>query len=248
MLTSVGDGLFGESYGSEPFEVLALPGWMRKRSDFRVVLASMNALALDLPGFGGSSPEPDLAGGARHYADLVAPALGACADRVVIVGHSFGGRVAVHLAEMYPERVAGLVLTGVPLLRRNDRPPPRVSIGHRVARWAHRRGLVSDERMESRRRKSGSADYQNSSGIMRQVLVAVVQEAYEPQLQSIASAGIRTALVWGASDDDVPISTAERAAELLGPEAYVEVIAGAGHLLPLEQPDSLIAAIAGIAR
>ena len=42
-------------------------------------------------------------------------------DRPVLVGHSFGGRVAVRLAATNPELVRGLVLTGVPLLRPRDR-------------------------------------------------------------------------------------------------------------------------------
>ena len=40
---------------------------------FDQVLAGYDALALDLPGFGGASPEPPTATGAAGYAELVAP-------------------------------------------------------------------------------------------------------------------------------------------------------------------------------
>ena len=96
MLRAVGDGLFGEQYGSAPGTVLALPGWMRlarrlPRRPRRARRAGPRPAGLRrrvaAAGRGG--------GGGRATPRLVAPALDACADRVVVVGHSFGGRVAV---------------------------------------------------------------------------------------------------------------------------------------------------------
>ena len=40
----------------------------------------------------------------------------------VVVGHSFGGRIAVCLAALYPDRVGSLVLTGVPLVKQTPSP------------------------------------------------------------------------------------------------------------------------------
>jgi pimeloyl-ACP methyl ester carboxylesterase len=243
MLTALADGLFAEQFGNLPARVIALPGWMRKRDDFRLVLDGLDALAIDLPGFGGASPQPSSAGGASHYADLVEPALSHASERCVVLGHAFGGRVAVHLAARYPDRVKGIVLTGVPLLHRDDRAAPSVPIVHRVSRWAHRRGLLSDARMEARRRRSGSADYRASSGIMRDVLVIAVNESYEPELRTVAGGSQRVELVWGADDVDVPVRTAERAQSILGHNASLRVIDGIGHLVPLESPTSLRASV-----
>lgn len=243
MLTALADGLFAEQYGRLPARVIALPGWMRKRDDFRLVLEGLDALAVDLPGFGGASPEPASAGGASHYADLVSPALAHAVDDIILLGHSFGGRVAVHLAARHADRVRGLVLTGVPLLARDDRPAPKVAISHRVSRWAHRRGLLSDQRMEAHRRRSGSADYRASSGIMRDVLVMAVNESYESELRQLSAVAEKVELVWGRADLDVPVRTAERAQSILGPTASLTVLEGVGHLVPLESPASLRAAI-----
>jgi pimeloyl-ACP methyl ester carboxylesterase len=243
MLTALSDGLFAEQFGNLPARAIALPGWMRKRDDFRRVLEGLDALAVDLPGFGGASPEPRSAGGASHYADLVTPALSQASEHLVLVGHSFGGRVAVHLAARHPDRVKGLVLTGVPLLKRDDRPAARVPIAHRVSRWAHRRGLLSDAGMEARRQRSGSTDYRASSGIMRDVLVIAVNETYEAELRTIAGGTQCVELLWGADDVDVPVRTAERAQLMLGPHTSLQVVDGVGHLVPLESPTSLRAAI-----
>jgi len=239
VLRALTDELFAEQHGSPPARVLALPGWMRPRADFRHVLDGYDALAVDLPGFGGASPEPPAAVGAAGYAAVVAPALDACADRVVVLGHSFGGRVAVHLAVDHPDRVAALVLTGVPRLVAPDHVPAP-STGFRVVRWLHRRGLVSDDRMEAVRRSRGSDDYRNATGVMRDVLVIAVNEHYEPLLPRVMCP---VELVWGDDDTAAPLTVAERAVSLFGGEATLTIVPGAGHLTPLTAAAALRAAL-----
>jgi pimeloyl-ACP methyl ester carboxylesterase len=232
--------LFGQVHGARQPRVVALHGWARRGSDFDQVLAGLDAVAFDLPGFG-ATPPPDVAVGSARYADAVAVALAAWTDPVVVVGHSFGGRVAVQLAATRPELVAGLVLTGVPLIRRSGgrRPPP----GYRLVRWAHRVGLVSDERMERLKRSRGSADYRAATGVMRDVLVTVVNESYEDPLSRLRCP---VRLVWGEADGEVPVEVARRALEVLttaGADARLEVVPGVGHLVPVEAPAALRAAI-----
>jgi pimeloyl-ACP methyl ester carboxylesterase len=239
MLRSLADGLFGEQLGAQPARVLALPGWMRSRGDFRALLDGYDALAVDLPGFGGASPEPAFATGAAGYAAAVAPALDACADEVVVLGHSFGGRVAVNLAVTRPERVRALVLTGVPRLVPPDHVPTP-SASFRFARWLHGHGMVSDSRMEALRRQRGSDDYRNATGVMRDVLVIAVNEHYEDLLPGIRCP---VELVWGDDDTAAPLSGAERARSLFGREAALTIVAGAGHMTPLTAAPALRAAL-----
>jgi pimeloyl-ACP methyl ester carboxylesterase len=239
MLRAIGDGLFGEQYGDSPARVLALPGWMRQRSDFRLVLDGYDALALDLPGFGGASPEPTSPSGAAGYASTVAAALDACAEHVVVLGHSFGGRVAVNLAVAHPDRVAALVLTGVPRLVAPQQVP-RPSTGFRLVRWLHRRGVVSDARMEALRRTRGSDDYRNATGVMRDVLVIAVNEHYEDVLPNIHCP---VELVWGDDDTAAPLTMAQRAVARFGNGAALTIVPGAGHLTPLTAAPALRAAL-----
>ncbi|MGD9798692.1 MAG: alpha/beta fold hydrolase [Acidimicrobiia bacterium] len=96
---------------------MLLHGWGRDRRDLLPVVDGLPlaVAALDLPGFG-TSPAPPEPWGAADYAavvgdavtDLLGPGLGAGAGSVVLVGHSFGGRVAVALAAG-DDRVAGLL-------------------------------------------------------------------------------------------------------------------------------------------
>jgi len=72
-------------------------------------LAGLRVLAPDLRGHGDSPWEPPWDSG-RHVADLVAVLDAAGLARAVVVGHSFGGLLALRLAARAPHRVRGLVL------------------------------------------------------------------------------------------------------------------------------------------
>ena len=102
-------------------------------------------MAIDLPGFG-ATPPPSGATGAYGYAERLVPVMEGLPRPPVLLGHSFGGRVAVVLAATRPDLVSSLVLTGVPLTRRTGGRRP--AVGYRLARRAHRWGLLSDDRME----------------------------------------------------------------------------------------------------
>jgi pimeloyl-ACP methyl ester carboxylesterase len=94
--------------------------------------------------------------------------------------------------------------------------------------------------MERMRRNRGSADYRASTGVMRDILVKVVNESYEGQLRRI-SAPVH--LLWGAEDAEVPVSVAEASVALLS-NATLEILPGVGHMVPLEAPDALRSAVA----
>jgi pimeloyl-ACP methyl ester carboxylesterase len=97
--------------------------------------------------------------------------------------------------------------------------------------------------MERLRRSRGSADYRAATGIMRDVLVTVVNESYEDELTSLSCP---VSLIWGADDADVPVSVAESAREVLesaGVEVTMDALPGVGHFTPTTAPGALRALI-----
>jgi pimeloyl-ACP methyl ester carboxylesterase len=257
----VGGAIFAEVSGSGWPLVVALHGWRRDRADMAPATAGLpgTVARLDLPGHG-SSPEPPEPWGSPDYAHRVGMAVdelladlheedeaddqsGAprSGGRAVVVGHSTGGRIGVCLAAQRPELVAGLVLAGVPLLRK---PPGKPKPAFRLVRWLHRRGLASDARMEAWRERYGSPDYVAARGVMRQVLVRLVAESYEQQLGQIECP---VALVWGELDTAAPLDMARQAAELIPTEHTLDVAEGVGHDVHTERPDLLQARITELA-
>lgn len=234
-LISVGP-LFAERFGSGPPTVLALHGWGRRGSDFAASMDGFDALAPDLPGFG-ASPPPSEVMGAAGYAEMIREIFDEFDRPPVVVGHSFGGRVAV-VAQAQAPQAAGLVLVGSPLVRLPSRRRP--PLAYRLVRWGNRLGVVSDARLEAEKRRRGSADYRAATGVMRDILVKVVNESYEQELARI-DAPVR--LVWGEDDAEVPVETARRAAGLLGGPVEMDVLPGVGHHVPWQAPEAIASAV-----
>lgn len=92
--------------------------------------------------------------------------------------------------------------------------------------------------MERRRRRHGSADYRAATGVMRDVLVRVVNESYEEEL---AGLDLPVHLLWGADDREVPVEVGEKARNLIargGAEVELEVLDGVGHHVPIRAPEA----------
>ena len=246
MLKSFAGGrIFGATWGSGAATVVALHGWQRTHADFDGVFGDSEfttghgGIGLDLFGFGATPPPPE-PWGADEYARHLLPLFDGTdglAERVTVVGHSFGGRVAVRLAALAPDRIERLVVTGSPLLVRAGRPAAP-ALSYRLGRFLHRRGLVGDARMEALRQRHGSPDYRAASGVMRGVFVKELGERATRGADDLAAVGCHVDLVWGAEDREVPLEVAERARGMLRSSTLL-TLPGIGHLTPTEAPDAL---------
>ncbi len=249
MLKSFAGGrVFGGTWGSGVPTVLALHGWQRTHLDFSPVFDDpapgdgLSAIGPDLFGFGATPPPPE-PWGTPEYARHLLPLFeepGVLAERVIVVGHSFGGRVAVRLFGLVPDRIERVVLTAVPLLDREGRST-RTAASYRLARRLHRMGLLGEARLEAMRNRHGSADYRAAQGVMRGVLVRLLAEQYG---DDIAAIGCPVDLVWGERDTEVPVEVAVRAQPMF-PSATLLTLPGVGHLTPTEAPAQLRRAILG---
>lgn len=247
MLKSFAGGrLFGGGWGSGVPTVLALHGWRRTHQDFAPAFGSpeaesaLSTIAPDLWGFG-ATPAPPEPWGSDEYARQLVPLFeepGVLADRVVVVAHSFGGRVAARLWPLVPDRIERVVFCGVPFLDRQGRKS-RPAATFRLMRSLHRAGLVGDERMEALRNRYGSADYRAATGVMRGVFVKLLAEQYADDLAAITNS---VELLWGEEDTEVPVEVAVRARDLL-PDGHLVTLPGIGHLLPTEAPDRLLQSV-----
>jgi pimeloyl-ACP methyl ester carboxylesterase len=216
--------IFAEHLDGATPTILALHGWGRDRADLLGSLTGRQVVAPDLPGFGASPPPPE-PWGAGRYADLVARMLtSADLAPVVVVGHSFGGRVAAHLAADHAHLVDGVVFVGAPLLRLAS--PARSPLPYRLARRLRRLRLVPESWLDSMRQRYGSTDYRAATGVMRAVLVTVVNEDYRDELARISCP---VGFCWGSDDTAARPQVAEDAARIVDRCVSIDIVDDAGH-------------------
>jgi pimeloyl-ACP methyl ester carboxylesterase len=240
-----------------PPHLVLLHGQPGLAADWEPVIAnlpaSVSAIALDRPGHG-SSPLPG--GGLEDNAAAVLNALDARGiDRFVLVGHSYGGGVALQVAASAPQRVEALVLlasVGPDCLNFFDwllAAPVAGAFASRIA-WQltppFARAVLRF--MSGKRHPNwqvwGHAHWENGP-LWRTFLAeqkALVREAQE--FERLATSITAPALVvTDPRDQLVPFKTAEALIGAL-PDARLHLIEKAGHHLPLRAPEEVASQIA----
>lgn len=218
-------------------------------------------IAPDLLGHGGSDkPRADysVGGYANGMRDLLT-VLGI--DRVSVVGHSFGGGVAMQFAYQFPERTERLILVGsgglgpevTPAIRAITTPGFHQAMGLltlpgvRHVGAAGMRALAATG-VRAARDLSELADIYDSfkdprtRAAIRHVVRAVVD--WRGQIVTMADRAYLTeampiCVVWGRNDQVIPVRHAGNAAAL-APSARVEIIPNAGHFPHKDHPQRFV--------
>ena len=222
--------------GAENPVVLMLHGFFGGAHNWRACADALSpryrVLAPQLPFFGLQPHEDRLGQVTDFLGGLMAEQN---AGRMVIVGNSLGGHLAVNLALRAPERVVGLVLTGSAglyernLVRKIQRRPGRDWVRERIMEIFFDESLVTCEMVDEV--LDLLDDRQKALGILRMaktIRFASVRELL-PQVRC------PVLLIWGADDKITPPGTAREFQSLL-PDADLHFISRCGHAPMMERP------------
>jgi pimeloyl-ACP methyl ester carboxylesterase len=218
--------------------LLLLHGWGAERAVFAPLqqhfARHMQVWSLDFPGFGASG-EPPAVWGVGEYADFVLEFCRAVGlQNPSVLGHSFGGRVAIVLASrafgarLVLADAAGLIPKRGPAYYArvySYKAAKKVMSLPGLRRWY-------DRALALWLKRNPSGDYARAAGIMRAVFVKVVNEDLAPLLPLIS---VPTLLMWGEKDSETPLADGQKMEKLIA-DAGLVVFAGAGHYPFLEQP------------
>jgi len=251
--------------GGAPPHAIVLPGLM---ADWRALAPQIRTLrrlgwtvhVVDLPGF---ALQPSLAPADAtvvRLADYVAKVMADLSiPHALVLGHSLGGGVALHLALRRPELViapAGLGISlhwiyklyCVPLLGRALLRPAvlRASSIRRFLVGSRRRG---DARFVARLVRHGTRNRPRS--LSARAIIWANQPRRWDKARALLPGGeqrgiridgrlaelskVPTLVLWGDEDRIIPVGDARRCKEL--PLAEVRIARGVGHSLPLEAAD-----------
>lgn len=215
-------------------DVVLLHGWGQSSLALKplgeLLAPHLRVHLVDLPGFG-QSENPNGVWSSFDYAErLVGYFKEKGLHKVDLVGHSFGGKVAMSLASRYPGGVGRLVLMSSSGLR------PRWSFGRRcrlkALRWLGKGIKGIDAVMHTQifarwfATRYGSADYKNA-GSLRPILVKAVNDDLSEAIRDLELPAL---ILWGERDTETPVEVAHRLHALL-PSSTLRVFPGKGHWL-----------------
>lgn len=222
--------------------------------------AGRRTLAPDLPGLGGSAfPGPfDLASVAAEVAALLDHETQGPVD---VVGHDWGGGVALALAAVRPDLVRRLVLLNAAHRSAPLRRAPHVPLfalpvlpeavfrlgGARLVDLMLRLGWKAATPLDPELRSEYLAAYADPARVP--AMLAYYRAAVRPQVRALLPgqpAAPRlpqvvtqdATVLWGAADPVLPVQVAERIAAELGPTTTVVTVPGAGHFVHEEAPET----------
>lgn len=150
-----------------------------------------NVLILDLPGFG-ESDEPTEVWSIYDYAEMVNFFVKELKlKNPIIIGHSFGGKIALTYAIKYdPKKV---VLLASPYKKKIKKESIKLKVLKSLKKVP---GLNKLENVV--KKHMGSTDYRNASEMMRKILVAHVNLDLTSELKNVKCS---TLLIWGTNDE-----------------------------------------------
>lgn len=157
-----------------------------------------------------------------------------------IVGHSFGGRVAIKLACCYPQLAKNLILTGTPGLL----PVSKIRVKFflilaKIGNFIFALPLLSNYSNLGRKilyHLASTSDYLHTKGKMRETFKSIIGQDLTSFIKKV---NLPVILVWGKLDKHVPLKVA-KALEKLFSSAQLVIVKRAGHDLPYRQPVTFV--------
>lgn len=225
--------------------VVLMHGWgcnfSTVRSIASILETGMHVYNMDLPGHG-KSPEPNTIWGVPEYTDMVKEFIDSLQLRdPVLIGHSFGGRIAIMLASQRP--ITKMLLVDAAGIK----PKRPLKYYIKVYSFKTARHVLpvilgkgrTQRILDEWRGKAGSADYRQASPVMRQIMSKAINQDLTSLLPSIQAS---TLLIWGEKDTATPMRDA-RIMEKNIPDAGLVSFPDAGHYSFLDQPGQFRAVI-----
>lgn len=165
-----------------------------------------------------------------------------------LMGHSMGGMIAAEMAALAPQSVARMALLCPAGMWLGGHPVPDIfaMLPYQLAEVLFADPNVGEEVL------TGGADFSDNATLTRFMVARARQQGMAGKIlfpipnrrfsERAYRVTVPTLLVWGRQDRLIPPVYADTWQEAL-PDASIELVEGAGHMLPYEQPDAVVAAV-----
>ena len=183
-------------------EIILLHGWAANNNIYKKIVdrlvSKYSVYLIDLPGFG-KSIDLDKEYTLDDYVLFLKKFIETLKiDNPILIGHSFGGRIAIRYSiENKVDKIVLIDSAGI----------KRVSIKNKYKIYKYKlkkkyyiltKNIAKLEKLQN---DSGSIDYRNASNIMKKTLINVVNENQKNELKEIS---VEVLLLWGKLDKSTP--------------------------------------------
>lgn len=216
--------------------VILLHGWGQNIEMMKPIEKNINTdyniLNIDLPGFGKSS-ELEYPWTVYDYAKCINIFVNDLElNKIIIIGHSFGGRIGLIYASMY--NIDKLICLGSPFCKELSKLPLKTKIYKFMKKIPFLKPFAN-----TLKKYIGSTDYKNASEVMRGVMV---QSINIDMINDIKKIKCPTLLIWGDKDTAVPINRAYELNKLINNSKLI-VYENCTHYAYLEKLDEVCSEI-----
>jgi len=212
--------------------VLILHGWNGSSSSWLQVanvLAEDNYSVIlpDLPGFGETSSPSNIWGTDEYVSFLHDFVTSFGIEKFYLVGHSFGGALALKYATNYSSEIKKLVLCDAAIIRKE-----RLSLRQKTAKLLAKTGskIASKTPFYPLLKKityklAGTHDYYRANQIMREIFKKIIKE---DMLELSERVKVPCLILWGQLDKATPIEDAFTLSEQIE-GSILKIISNSGH-------------------
>lgn len=202
--------------------IVILHGWDHSTKDWLIIKdmfdGDFRVVSFDLPGFGDTpliSPNWGIPEYSNWTKERIKKEVGED-SKIILLGHSFGGRIASHLASQNPDWLESLVLYSSPSIYR---PRLKTKIKIFLAKLKNKIGLNKINFHKNTELKK--ADESGLGKIFRKV-VSFDQTDHLPKIK------VKTLVITGEKDESVPLYISKEIDRLI-PDSRLAVIDKVGH-------------------
>lgn len=217
--------------------IVFLHGWGDTSKTFAKLIEKLQdsyiILALDLPGFGGTQP-PESAWGLEDYAEFVRDWLKKinASDVEAIVGHSYGGSIAIVGLGSGQLKASKLVLIASAGIRGKNK------LRKNLLKAAAKIGKLPLYLLPDKKRRNIKSKFYGSIGsdvaLLPHMELTFKRMIGHDVRQAAAKIKQPTLIIYGSKDKDTPLSDGIIFSQVIK-SSRLEIIEGAGHFVHQEQ-------------
>jgi pimeloyl-ACP methyl ester carboxylesterase len=156
-------------------------------------------------------------------------------NKVILIGHSNGGRIAIAFTKLFPEKIEKLILIDSAGIYHNELPHRlKVFVFKIIAKIGKK--ITSAKKFEDLLYKlAREGDYKNSTPIVKQTMINLLNSNKNLDISQVS---VPTLIIWGQNDRITPLSDGLRINSLINNSKF-EIISEAKHSPMYSHPEKV---------